>query len=125
MGLNGNEGSEETEPQPAGTKTPTNVEEEEERVAEKIHRTASESSIYATEDEDEDDDDGGGKKINLGPQCTLKEHLQKDKVLKLTHLSSGLSFISLFFRLILKQLSFPRESRWVLEHLLDSNVSFC
>ncbi|XP_062088227.1 rho GDP-dissociation inhibitor 1-like [Humulus lupulus] len=40
-----------------------------------MSRTMSESSIYATED-DEDDE---GKKIELGPQFTLKEQLEKDK----------------------------------------------
>lgn len=54
-------------------------EEEEEAVDEQpavINRTMSESSIYATED-DEDDE---GKKIELGPQFTLKEQMEKDKV---------------------------------------------
>ncbi|OWM83341.1 hypothetical protein CDL15_Pgr012822 [Punica granatum] len=74
MGHDDNKGAEKTEQQPAGTKTPTNAEEEEEH---KIHRSPSESSIYATEEED--DEDGGGKKIDLGPQCTLKEHFEKDK----------------------------------------------
>lgn len=40
-------------------------------------RTMSEASIYATEDEEDDE----GKKIQLGPQYTLKEHIEKDKVL--------------------------------------------
>ncbi|GMN36476.1 hypothetical protein TIFTF001_006047 [Ficus carica] len=40
-----------------------------------MSRTISESSIYATED-DEDDE---AKKIELGPQFTLKEQLEKDK----------------------------------------------
>jgi len=39
-------------------------------------RRMSESSIYATE-EDEDD---AGRKIELGPQYTLKEQFEKDKV---------------------------------------------
>lgn len=43
----------------------------------KIHRSASESSICATEDEE---DDEGHKKIELGPQYTLKEQFEKDKV---------------------------------------------
>ncbi|KAF3451819.1 hypothetical protein FNV43_RR07915 [Rhamnella rubrinervis] len=38
-------------------------------------RTVSEASIYATEDEEDDE----GKKIELGPQYTLKEHIEKDK----------------------------------------------
>ena len=37
-------------------------------------RRRSESSLVLTEDEDED------RKIELGPQCTLKEQLEKDKV---------------------------------------------
>lgn len=94
MGQDENKGADETEQQPAGTKTPTSAEEEEGHPAEMIHRSASESSIYATEDED--DDEGGVKKINLGPQCTLKEHIEKDKVSPLTHSTSGLSLLSFF-----------------------------
>ncbi|KAL4333897.1 hypothetical protein GQ457_07G027970 [Hibiscus cannabinus] len=40
-------------------------------------RNASESSFCPTEDEDEDDDEG--REIELGPKCTLKEQLEKDK----------------------------------------------
>ncbi|MED6121726.1 Rab GDP dissociation inhibitor alpha [Stylosanthes scabra] len=40
-----------------------------------LRRHRSESSIVATEEEDDDHD----KKIELGPQCTLKEQLEKDK----------------------------------------------
>lgn len=39
-------------------------------------RYMSESSVAATEEEDDDED----RKIELGPQCTLKEQLEKDKV---------------------------------------------
>lgn len=39
-------------------------------------RQMSETSIYATEDDDEEDAEG---KIQLGPQFTLKEQLEKDK----------------------------------------------
>ena len=39
-------------------------------------RSRSESSTTVTEDEDDDEE----KKIELGPQCTLKEQLEKDKV---------------------------------------------
>lgn len=42
-----------------------------------LNRYKSESSIAATEDEEDDED----RKIELGPQCTLKEQLEKDKVL--------------------------------------------
>lgn len=41
-----------------------------------LSRYRSESSIAATEDDDDDED----RKIELGPQCTLKEQLEKDKV---------------------------------------------
>ncbi|XP_022721051.1 rho GDP-dissociation inhibitor 1-like [Durio zibethinus] len=36
---------------------------------------ASESSLCPTEDEDDDEE----RKIELGPQCSLKEHFEKDK----------------------------------------------
>ncbi|KAK3432179.1 hypothetical protein EUGRSUZ_E03927 [Eucalyptus grandis] len=41
----------------------------------KIHKSASESSIGATEDEEDDE----GRKLELGPQYTLKEQFEKDK----------------------------------------------
>lgn len=41
-----------------------------------LSRYMSESSVAATEEEEEDED----RKIELGPQCTLKEQLEKDKV---------------------------------------------
>ncbi|KAE9609531.1 hypothetical protein Lal_00006839 [Lupinus albus] len=40
-----------------------------------LSRKMSESSIAVTEDEDDDVD----RKIELGPQCTLKQQLEKDK----------------------------------------------
>ncbi|CAL0309846.1 unnamed protein product [Lupinus luteus] len=43
-----------------------------------LSRQPSESSVYATDQEEEDED---GNKIELGPQCTLKEQLEKDKFL--------------------------------------------
>lgn len=55
-------------------KTPPN-EEVDELHGEKIHRTMSESSVCATEDDEEED----VKKIDLGPQVTLKEQFEKDK----------------------------------------------
>lgn len=54
---------------------------------ESLGRQMSESSIYATEEEEEDDD----SKLHLGPQYTIKEHLEKDKVA---------SFFSFYFFLI-------------------------
>ncbi|KAL8238088.1 hypothetical protein R6Q59_019169 [Mikania micrantha] len=55
-----------------------NKKEFEEIVEEKqsIKRIGSESTVYETEDEGEDAEDHG---IELGPQCTLKEQLEKDK----------------------------------------------
>ncbi|KAA8524796.1 hypothetical protein F0562_011219 [Nyssa sinensis] len=41
-----------------------------------VKRSTSEAYLYATEDEEEDED---GNKIELGPQYTLKEQLEKDK----------------------------------------------
>ncbi|KAK3016119.1 hypothetical protein RJ639_006153 [Escallonia herrerae] len=41
-----------------------------------IKRNMSETSLYATEDEEEDAE---GNRIQLGPQCTIKEQLEKDK----------------------------------------------
>ncbi|GMI91430.1 SUPERCENTIPEDE1 [Hibiscus trionum] len=40
-------------------------------------RKASEASFCPTEDEDDDDDEE--REIELGPKCTLKEQLEKDK----------------------------------------------
>ncbi|KAI4295162.1 hypothetical protein MLD38_040597 [Melastoma candidum] len=59
----------------AGDKTPTEDEVNAHPVTgENIQRTISDSSVYATEEEDEE-----GKKIDLGPQYTLKEQFEKDK----------------------------------------------
>ncbi|XP_059309373.1 rho GDP-dissociation inhibitor 1-like [Lycium ferocissimum] len=43
----------------------------------KVSRQMSESSMYTTEDDDEDENIIN--KIELGPQCTLKEQFEKDK----------------------------------------------
>lgn len=43
----------------------------------KISRQMSEASPYATDHEEEDDE---SNKLQLGPQYTLKEQLEKDKV---------------------------------------------
>ena len=40
-----------------------------------VGRQMSESSLCVTEEEEEDD-----SKLHLGPQYTIKEHLEKDKV---------------------------------------------
>ncbi|KAJ6401428.1 hypothetical protein OIU84_016776 [Salix udensis] len=39
----------------------------------------SETSMYATDHEEEEDDENGTIKLELGPQYTLKEQLEKDK----------------------------------------------
>ncbi|KAL0012163.1 hypothetical protein SO802_007271 [Lithocarpus litseifolius] len=50
-------------------------EHEHERQKGGMFRQMSESSIYGTEDEEDDE----GRKIELGPQYTLKEQFEKDK----------------------------------------------
>lgn len=57
-------------------KTGTDHEESADEGEGTLSRYRSESSIAATEDEDDDEE----RKIELGPQCTLKEQLEKDKV---------------------------------------------
>ncbi|XP_055827844.1 rho GDP-dissociation inhibitor 1-like [Solanum dulcamara] len=47
-------------------------------VENRVNRQMSESSIYTTDQEEEDDDEANNK-IELGPQCTLKEQFEKDK----------------------------------------------
>ncbi|GAB4830766.1 Rab GDP dissociation inhibitor alpha [Ancistrocladus abbreviatus] len=49
---------------------------QEEAVEQKIKREMSEGSLVTTEDEEDEETEG---KIDLGPQCTLKEQLEKDK----------------------------------------------
>ncbi|KAK4840028.1 hypothetical protein QYF36_026767 [Acer negundo] len=57
-------------------KTPPNEENVEESTnGGRISRQTSENSICATEDEEDDED----RKIELGPQYTLKEQFEKDK----------------------------------------------
>ncbi|KAJ4975575.1 hypothetical protein NE237_000681 [Protea cynaroides] len=55
--------------------SPTPTEEALFEEGERYNRQLSETSLYATEEEEEDDE----RKIELGPQCTLKEQLEKDK----------------------------------------------
>ncbi|KDP30853.1 hypothetical protein JCGZ_13796 [Jatropha curcas] len=71
MGLddNKNEGTSEEK------KLGTNVGDGEE--IDNLGRQMSEASVEVTEDDDEEE--VGGSKIHLGPQCHLKEHLEKDK----------------------------------------------
>ncbi|XVE87686.1 hypothetical protein DITRI_Ditri19aG0007500 [Diplodiscus trichospermus] len=60
------------------TKTASKKNPDEDNVGEHhpgISKKASESSICPTEDEDDDEE----RKIELGPQCSLREQLEKDK----------------------------------------------
>ncbi|KAF8391642.1 hypothetical protein HHK36_023949 [Tetracentron sinense] len=57
------------------TKATGTSQEDVDESGEKYNRQMSEASCYATEEEEED----GERKIELGPQCTLKEQLEKDK----------------------------------------------
>ncbi|XP_055811244.1 rho GDP-dissociation inhibitor 1-like [Solanum dulcamara] len=62
-----------------GTATPiaeSDSEIEHEHGEKIVSRQMSESSLYTTEDEEEDETNN---KIELGPQCTLKEQFEKDK----------------------------------------------
>lgn len=46
---------------------------------ERIHKTPSEASLCPTEDDDDDDEGKEGKVIDLGPQVSIREHMEKDK----------------------------------------------
>ncbi|KAH0681158.1 hypothetical protein KY284_022243 [Solanum tuberosum] len=73
------EGKEESAPVSEGKKggiADSDSEIEHEVHENKVSRQMSESSMYTTEDEDEDENTN---KIELGPQCTLKEQFEKDK----------------------------------------------
>ncbi|CAL0307313.1 unnamed protein product [Lupinus luteus] len=59
-----------------GDKNEKENEEQYKSEGEPLSRQVSESSFYTT---DQDDDEDEATKIELGPQCTLKEHLEKDK----------------------------------------------
>ncbi|XP_028756848.1 rho GDP-dissociation inhibitor 1-like [Neltuma alba] len=48
---------------------------EEKKEGESLPRHASESSVAPTEDDDDDE----GTKLELGPKCSLKDQLEKDK----------------------------------------------
>jgi len=58
-----------------------------------LSRHMSEGSIAVTEDEEEDVE----RRIDLGPQCTLKEQLEKDKVGSYSHCFSYFSETSMLF----------------------------
>lgn len=58
-------------------KVEENREDNDNVAGEGIPRQMSETSVSAAED---DDDEENSNKIQLGPQCTLKEQIEKDKV---------------------------------------------
>lgn len=58
-------------------KVEDNREDNDNVAGEGIPRQMSETSVSAAED---DDDEENSNKIQLGPQCTLKEQIEKDKV---------------------------------------------
>lgn len=75
MGFDDNkvEGKEGTATMSEGNKADSDTE-----IENKVNRQMSESSMYTTDHEEDDDD--ANNKIELGPQCTLKEQFEKDKV---------------------------------------------
>ncbi|KAJ6304490.1 hypothetical protein OIU77_018203 [Salix suchowensis] len=80
----------------ATTKTPPNEEHNvDEPKSGGISRKMSESSLYGTDQEEEDDEETNERKIELGPQYTLKEQLEKEtlepevKILSLEIKSAG------------------------------------
>lgn len=77
MGLDGNENEGSAE-KTGNLETETSHQEGGDDSSHKYKRQMSESSMDATDHDDEDDEEGN--KIQLGPQCTLKEQLEKDKV---------------------------------------------
>lgn len=54
-----------------------NQDDTDNEAVEGIGRQMSEASVSAAEEEE---DEEGSNKIQLGPQCTLKEQIEKDKV---------------------------------------------
>ncbi|PHU16835.1 Rho GDP-dissociation inhibitor 1 [Capsicum chinense] len=72
MGFDDNNNKEEEEVKKGGVGDSDSEMEHENKVS----RQMSESSMYTTEDEDEDEN---VNKLELGPQCSLKEQFEKDK----------------------------------------------
>ena len=81
MGFDENSNEQVSQTKALARSPPAAAEAEEHPLAESksvgMSRQMSESSIYATDQEEEDDEE---RKIELGPQYTLKEQLEKDKV---------------------------------------------
>ncbi|EEF30098.1 rho GDP-dissociation inhibitor 1 isoform X2 [Ricinus communis] len=71
MGLDDNKNEEEK-----SETSHEHLEEGDSAAGEKYARQMSETDLSVNE---EDEDEEGSHKIELGPQCTLKEHLEKDK----------------------------------------------
>lgn len=90
-----NEGSADIPESQHEGKTATDHEESGDERGTSLSRHMSESSVAATEDDDDDVE----KKIDLGPQFTLKEQLEKDKVHFLFFSSSVILKDSCFFHL--------------------------
>ncbi|KAJ6380584.1 hypothetical protein OIU77_029476 [Salix suchowensis] len=84
MGFGEKNKEEVSEAEAAAAKTPPGEEEHnfDEPKSGGISRKMSESPLYATDQEEEDDEESHERKIELGPQYTLKEQLEKDKTLE-------------------------------------------
>ncbi|KAJ7960295.1 rho GDP-dissociation inhibitor 1 [Quillaja saponaria] len=75
MGFDDNKDNEEKSGVVETKKTGTPNQENDDNGSENLSRQLSETSLSAAEDEEDDE----GNKLQLGPQCTLKEQLEKDK----------------------------------------------
>ncbi|GKV30662.1 hypothetical protein SLEP1_g39451 [Rubroshorea leprosula] len=73
MGLDGEKGSEVLE------KTRVHPPKRNDEAVQMLGCQVSESLFYTIEEEDDDDDDDHSNNLQLGPQCTLKKHLEKYK----------------------------------------------
>ncbi|GLT94149.1 hypothetical protein SLE2022_119060 [Rubroshorea leprosula] len=76
MGLDGEKGFEVLE------KTRAHPPKSNDEAVQMLGRQVSESLFYTIDEEDDDDDDDDddhSSNLQLGPQCTLKEHLEKYK----------------------------------------------
>lgn len=94
---NDKDGKEEDSPKVVSEPKKAEANEEEADAPSGMSRKMSETSICATEEEDDED----GRKIELGPQYTLKELNEKDKVLSRFSPIFYLSFFINFFNLFL------------------------
>lgn len=74
MGLGGESGENENETSETKSNQPRCSIGQEDSSDERLSRQPSEASCYATEEEEEE------ARLQLGPMCSIKEHLEKDKV---------------------------------------------